>query len=163
MPERWDNSEVADADHRHAKGRERRSTLDTALRFVAAVSGLLMLVAILMLGWHQAASGDGQGGAYSAGPGLWGVGVRLPRIIPMVILAVGAVAVAGTTRTTRIAGICWITIGLALSLMVVVADRGGVGFAWAMVAACTLMSIGILLAVGALSRGGYVRSAPSRA
>jgi hypothetical protein len=121
----------------------------SAVRFIAMLSGLLLLTAILVLGWRPEAATGELGGAYSAGHGLWGVGVRLPWIVPMVIMATSAVVIAGALGRSRIAA----TIGVASILLVVAVGRGGVGYVCAIAAACTLVLTGLLVAIMAQSSG----------
>jgi hypothetical protein len=123
----------------------------SAIRFLAVLSGLLLLVAILGLGWHDEAPSGGLGGGYAVGRGLWGVGVRLPWIVPMVILATSAVVVAGAFGRSRIAALAWSVIGLMSILLVVVVDRGGTGYVCAITAASMLVLTGVLAALMAHS------------
>jgi hypothetical protein len=115
------------------------------VRFVAVLSGMLLLVAILVLGWQDEKPTGGLGGAYSAGHGLWGVGVRLTWIVPMAVLAASAVALAVLLGRHRLAGYSWAAIGVASILLAVAVGRGGVGYICFIAAASMLLITGLVV------------------
>lgn len=114
--------------------------LANVLGLVGIVCSLMLAAAVLVLPWHRNLTVAG--GAVSWGRGLWGVGIRLEWIVPLVALAVLGLISAFLVRhrlwsaVLAACGVC------GLALVIAVGARGP-GFFVAILAILGLLATGL--------------------
>ena len=121
------------------------------LRVLSIVGGVTMLISVLVLHWH---GGSSSGGAYSVGRGLWGVGVRLPWIIPLLVASTMAVLLAVVLDRNRFGGAAVALTGLGSIVIVITLHRTGAGLVVALIGGSALLVAGCLAAVNIQSHAG---------
>jgi hypothetical protein len=139
---------------------DRATSFRLPLAITAFASGLVLLVAVLWLHWHDGTQLTGlggprsMGGSYSIGHGLWGVGVRVEWVGPLVAVAVLAAISARFLGRSRVTGLAIALLGAGSIALVIGVNRQGAGLVWALTAGALLVAVGMMASWLAPSRKG---------